>query len=151
MAVLAFRILAPAVVEAVADLVSLGQRPGLLRKGGWDVRWPCGWIGEPAEVRPVRIVGAMGGCVVVLEAERAPGDGACSPGESLVIEAGVCNGPIKVLSGQHLSPKLPVVGHPPFPFIVAFGAYYGGLIGPQFGGLLRETGDQYCRHQRKAF
>ncbi|MCG8626963.1 MAG: hypothetical protein MJE68_33805 [Proteobacteria bacterium] len=79
-------VLAPAVVKVAADLVSLGQWPGLLRKGGWDVRWPCCWVGEPAEVRPVRVMEAMGGRVVVLKAERAPGDGVCLPGESLVVD-----------------------------------------------------------------
>ena len=37
MAVLALWVLAPAVVKAAADLLSLGWWSGLLRKGGWDV------------------------------------------------------------------------------------------------------------------
>ena len=59
--------------------------------------------------------------------------------EGLIIQAGVHCGPIEVLSSQHITTKLSVVCDPDPAFVIVGCFEDGGLIRPQFWGLLGES------------
>ena len=67
------------------------------------------WIRESAENRWIWVTGAACPCVVFAEAMGASGDYLRPPCEGLIVEAGICDGPVEVFTSQHIPPELAVV------------------------------------------
>lgn len=67
---------------------------------------------------------------------------------NFIVQARVCDRPIKVFSGQGLPAKLAVIGDPAACLIIPFSTYDGRLIGEKLWCLLRKPGHQGSRHQR---
>ena len=103
-------------------------------------------VWEESKHRPVWVLGASRGLVVILEAVRAPGYGPGPAREGLVVQPGVRYRPVQVLPGQSFPPELAVVRDPPLPLIVPLRPHNCRLIGKEFWGLVGEAGSQECRH-----
>ena len=59
--------------------------------------------------------------MILTEAVRATGDDLGVPREGLIVKASVWDGPVEVLSCQHVAAILAVIGDPVPPFIVMGG------------------------------
>ena len=69
-------------------------------------------------------------------------DGLYPAGEGLIVMASVQRRPVEVLSCQHVTSKLAVVGDPVRPFIVMGRLHNRGLVCPQLWSLLWEPGTE---------
>ncbi len=79
---------------------------------------PGGRVREPPQPWPIWVLRVVLARVVVLETVRTAGNGPCLSGESLIVEARVCHGPVEIFSGEGFSPKLPVLGYPTCSYVL---------------------------------
>ena len=91
-------------------------------------------------------MGTAGPTVVLGESVWAVGDGPGPACECLVVEPGVRGKPVQVSPGQHVPPKLTVIGDPISPFVVVGCLQDGRLVSLEFWGLLRKTCHQDRSH-----
>ena len=97
------------------------------------------------------VLGTMLTRVIVVQTECAPRNRTCPSRIGLVVEAGISGGPIKVLAGQGLPPKLSVMQDPAACAIILLRPNNRGLVRKKFRGLLWEPGCQSGCHQGVTF
>ena len=98
--------------------------------------------GEPSKHGPVWVPRACWCHVVILEAERTARDGTGLPREYIIIQMGIGDRPIEVLSCQVLPPELPVICDPALPLIIPLTSDYHSLVSPELWSLLWKVGGQ---------